>query len=305
MNQLDPVIRRLREQLPALTILENEPMRAHCSFRIGGPAHALVQPSSVEETAVLCRILRDADVKPIIIGNGTNLLVTDAGLDRVVVQMGEKMAGVGQTGPDTLHALCGITLARLAQAALSCGLGGMEFAHGIPGSLGGAVSMNAGAYGGEMKDVVTVTHYLDADLELREVRGAAHDFGYRHSVFSDTDAVILDSTLQLTPGDPAQIRARMMELSEKRRASQPLELPSAGSTFKRPVGGYAAALIDQAGLKGCAIGGAQVSEKHAGFVVNRGGATFDDVLRLIDHIRAEVLRTSGIELETEVKIIRG
>ena len=305
MNQLDPVVRRLREQLPALTILENEPMRAHCSFRIGGPVRALAQPSSAEETAALCRILRSADVTPLIIGNGTNLLVTDAELNHIVIQMGDNMAEAGQTGPDTLQAGCGIPLARLAQTALACGLGGMEFAHGIPGSLGGAVSMNAGAYGGEMKDIVVTTQYLDESLEVREVHGAAHDFGYRHSRFSDTGAVILASTLRLTPGDPAAIRARMAELSEKRRASQPLELPSAGSTFKRPVGGYAAALIEQAGLKGYTVGGAQVSEKHAGFVVNRGGATFDDVLRLIDHIRAEVLRTSGIELETEVKIIRG
>ncbi|MBS1402710.1 MAG: UDP-N-acetylmuramate dehydrogenase [Oscillospiraceae bacterium] len=305
MNQLDPVVRRLREQLPALTILENEPMRAHCSFRIGGPVRALAQPSSAEETAALCRILRSADVTPLIIGNGTNLLVTDTELNRIVIQMGDSMAGAGQTGPDTLQAGCGIPLARLAQTALACGLGGMEFAHGIPGSLGGAVSMNAGAYGGEMKDIVVTTQYLDESLELREVHGAAHDFGYRHSRFSDTGAVILASTLRLTHSDPAAIRARMAELSEKRRASQPLELPSAGSTFKRPAGGYAAALIEQAGLKGYAIGGAQVSEKHAGFVVNRGGATFDDVLRLIDHIRSEVLRTSGIELETEVKIIRG
>ena len=305
MNQLDPVVRRLREQLPALTILENEPMRAHCSFRIGGPVRALAQPSSAEETAALCRILRSADVTPLIIGNGTNLLVTDAELNRIVIQMGDNMAEAGQTGPDTLQAGCGIPLARLAQTALACGLGGMEFAHGIPGSLGGAVSMNAGAYGGEMKDIVVTTQYLDESLEVREVHGAAHDFGYRHSRFSDTGAVILASTLRLTPGDPAAISARMAELSEKRRASQPLELPSAGSTFKRPVGGYAAALIEQAGLKGYTVGGAQVSEKHAGFVVNRGGATFDDVLRLIDHIRAEVLRTSGIELETEVKIIRG
>lgn len=305
MNQLDPVVRRLREQLPALTILENEPMRAHCSFRIGGPVRALAQPSSAEETAALCRILRSADVTPLIIGNGTNLLVTDTELNRIVIQMGDSMAGAGQTGPDTLQAGCGIPLARLAQTALACGLGGMEFAHGIPGSLGGAVSMNAGAYGGEMKDIVVTTQYLDESLELREVHGAAHDFGYRHSRFSDTGAVILASTLRLTHSDPAAIRARMAELSEKRRASQPLELPSAGSTFKRPAGGYAAALIEQAGLKGYAIGGAQVSEKHAGFVVNRGGATFDDVLRLIDHIRSEVLRTSGVELETEVKIIRG
>ena len=305
MNQLDPVVRRLREQLPALTILENEPMRAHCSFRIGGPARALAQPSSAEETAALCRILRSADVTPLIIGNGTNLLVTDAELNRIVIQMGDNMAEAGQTGPDTLQAGCGIPLARLAQAALGYGLAGLEFAHGIPGSLGGAVSMNAGAYGGEMKDVVVSTRYLDHDLTLREAVGAEHDFGYRHSVFSDTDCVVLGSTLALTPGDPEEIRARMMDLSERRRSRQPLDLPSAGSTFKRPVGGYAAALIDQAGLKGYAVGGAQVSEKHAGFVVNRGGATFDDVLRLMDHIRSEVLRTSGVELEPEVKIIRG
>ncbi|MDD6076964.1 MAG: FAD-binding protein, partial [Clostridiales bacterium] len=209
MNQLDPVVRRLREQLPALTILENEPMRAHCSFRIGGPVRALAQPSSAEETAALCRILRSADVTPLIIGNGTNLLVTDAELNRIVIQMGDNMAEAGQTGPDTLQAGCGIPLARLAQTALACGLGGMEFAHGIPGSLGGAVSMNAGAYGGEMKDIVVTTQYLDESLEVREVHGAAHDFGYRHSRFSDTGAVILASTLRLTPGDPAAIRARI------------------------------------------------------------------------------------------------
>ena len=165
--------------------------------------------------------------------------------------------------------------------------------------------MNAGAYGGEMKDVVVSTRYLDGQLCLCEAHGSAHDFGYRHSAFSDTDCVLLGSTLALTPGDPADIQARMRDLSERRRSRQPLDLPSAGSTFKRPVGGYAAALIDQAGLKGYTVGGAQVSEKHAGFVVNRGGATFDDVLRLMDDVRSAVLRTSGVELEPEVKIIRG
>ena len=165
--------------------------------------------------------------------------------------------------------------------------------------------MNAGAYGGEMKDVVVSTRYLDGELRLCEAHGSAHDFGYRHSAFSDTDCVLLGSTLALTPGAPADIQARMRDLSERRRSRQPLDLPSAGSTFKRPVGGYAAALIDQAGLKGYTVGGAQVSEKHAGFVVNRGGATFDDVLRLMDDVRSAVLRTSGVELEPEVKIIRG
>ena len=249
--------------------------------------------------------MRDGGAQPLLIGNGTNLLITDGDVDRIVVQMGERMADVAHTDATHLRAGAGIPLARLAQAALGYGLAGLEFAHGIPGSLGGAVSMNAGAYGGEMKDVVVSTRYLDHDLSLCEAVGAAHDFGYRHSVFSDTDCVVLGSTLALTPGDPAEIRARMLDLSERRRSRQPLDLPSAGSTFKRPAGGYAAALIDAAGLKGYAVGGAQVSEKHAGFVVNRGGATFDDVLRLMDHIRSEVLRTSGVELEPEVKIIRG
>ena len=304
MTNFDRIIRALRADMPQLTILENEPMKAHCSFRIGGPVRALVQPASTEEAAAVCRALRAFDVAPLIIGNGTNLLVTDDPLDRIAVQFGEKMSAIERVGADCLRAQCGVTLARLASTAQSFGLGGMEFAHGIPGSLGGGVSMDAGAYGGEMKDVVISTRCLTPEGELREVVGGEHDFSYRHSVFSDTDSVILDSTVRLVPGDRDEIFARMMELREKRRNSQPLDMPSAGSTFKRPVGGYAAALIDQAGLKGYAIGGAQVSEKHAGFVINRGGATFDDVMRLIDHIRSEVLRTSGIELETEVKIIR-
>lgn len=301
---LETVIARLRDALPELSILENEPMAKHCSFRIGGPVRAMVQPASIEETVAVCRLLKEAGVEPLILGNGTNLLVTDEPLERIAVQFGEKMAYVKDAGPNSITAGCGITLARLAQEAQSRGLAGLEFAHGIPGSLGGAVSMDAGAYGGEMKDVVVSTRFLDEDGNLQEIEGDAHEFAYRHSRFSDTGCVILESTMQLTPDDPEEIWHRMMTLREKRRASQPLDMPSAGSTFKRPVGGYAAALIDQAGLKGYAIGGAQVSEKHGGFVINKGGATFDDVLRLIDHIRKEVFRTSGIELETEVKIIR-
>lgn len=280
-------------------------MARHTSFRIGGPARRMACPVSAEQLVLLYEFARECGARPLMIGNGTNLLVPDEGLDRLVIDT----TGLGtlETGPEpeTIMAGCGVSLARLASFACQQGWTGLEFAHGIPGSLGGAVSMNAGAYGGEMKDVVVSTRYLDHDLNLCEVVGAAHDFGYRHSVFSDTDCVVLGSTLALTPGDPAEIRARMLDLSERRRSRQPLDLPSAGSTFKRPAGGYAAALIDAAGLKGYAVGGAQVSEKHAGFVVNRGGATFDDVLRLMDHIRSEVLRTSGVELEPEVKIIRG
>ena len=180
MTNLDPIVRVLREQLPELEILEYEPMRAHCSFRIGGPARALVRPASAEETAAVCRIVRDGGAQPLLIGNGTNLLITDGDVDRIVVQMGERMADVARTDATHLRAGAGIPLARLAQAALGYGLAGLEFAHGIPGSLGGAVSMNAGAYGGEMKDVVVSTRYLDHDLNLCEAVGAAHDFGYRH-----------------------------------------------------------------------------------------------------------------------------
>ena len=301
---LDHLVSRIRAEIPELIILENEPMSKHTSFRIGGPVRSLVQPKSAEEAAAVCRLLRDAGEKPLILGNGTNLLVTDEPLNRIAVQFGDRMSAVRAEGETSLGAECGITLARLAGEAQRLGLAGLEFAHGIPGSLGGGVSMDAGAYGGELKDVVVSTRYLDENLTLRECVGAEHDFAYRHSRFSDTDCVILESTVRLTPDDPKAIMERMMTLREKRRASQPLEMPSAGSTFKRPVGGYAAALIDQAGLKGFAIGGAQVSEKHGGFVINRGGATFDDVLRLIDHIRNEVYKMSGITLETEVKIIR-
>ena len=301
---LDSVVSRLREALPELMILEHEPMSKHTSFRIGGPVRALIQPQSTEEVAAVCRVMREAGVKPLVIGNGTNLLVTDAPLERIALQFGERFAAFDTPGENQLRAQAGITLARFALEAQMLGLAGLEFAHGIPGSLGGGVSMDAGAYGGELKDVVTSTRYLDEDLNLCEAVGEEHDFAYRHSAFSDTDRIILDSTVTLTPDDPDAIMDRMMTLRAKRTASQPLDMPSAGSTFKRPVGGYAAALIDQAGLKGFGIGGAQVSEKHGGFVINRGGATFDDVLRLIDHIRNEVFKMSGITLETEVKIIR-
>lgn len=301
---LDSIVFRLREALPELTILEHEPMSKHTSFRIGGPVRALVQPKSVAETEAVCRVLRESGVAPLLLGKGTNLLVTDAPLERIAVQFGDHFSAFENLGENRVRAQAGITLARFALEAQMLGLAGLEFAHGIPGSLGGGVSMNAGAYGGELKDVVTETTYLDADLQLKTAVGAEHDFAYRHSAFSDTDRVILESTVTLTPDDPEAIMERMMTLREKRLASQPLDMPSAGSTFKRPVGGYAAALIDQAGLKGYAIGGAQVSEKHGGFVINRGGATFDDVLKLIEHIRNEVYQMSGITLETEVKIIR-
>ena len=301
-TELRSFLREARSRRPELTILENEPMSRHCSFRIGGACDAMLLPSSIEDVEAVCALLAECGEKPFLMGNGTNLLVTDAPLHRIVLRMGEEFSRVDPVNGTALRAESGATLSRLALFAAARGLAGLEFAHGIPGTLGGAVSMNAGAYGGEMKDVVTSVTYLDKDLSLRETDDAG--FSYRRSRFSDTDCIVLGAKISLHEDDPNAIRERMRLLAERRRSSQPLDMPSAGSTFKRPAVGYAAALIDEAGLKGYTVGGAQVSEKHAGFVVNRGVACFDDVLRLIEHIQSEVYRVSGIELEPEVKIIR-
>ena len=303
MKNFDRCLKELKLLLPELELRRDEPMKNHCSFRIGGPVTAMAFPKSREEAETLAQTLAGADIEPFVMGNGTNLLVSDRPLDMFVIKTCDGLSGIEELGGGRIFAESGATLARIAVFAKEHGLTGLEFAHGIPGSLGGAVSMNAGAYGGEMKDVVESTVFLDSDMELFEISGAEHEFQYRSSVFSDTDTVILGSTLRLSPGDPVEIGAKMKELMEKRRSSQPLDMPSAGSTFKRPVGGYAAALIDEAGLKGFGIGGARVSEKHAGFVVNGGGATFDDVIALMEHIRETVYKRSGIELEPEVKII--
>ena len=301
-TELRSFLREARSRRPELMILENEPMSRHCSFRIGGACDAMLLPSSIEDVEAVCALLAECGEKPLLMGNGTNLLVTDAPLHRIVLRMGEDFSRIDPVNGTALRAESGATLSRLALFAAAHGLAGLEFAHGIPGTLGGAVSMNAGAYGGEMKDVVTSVTYLDKDLSLRETDDAG--FSYRRSRFSDTDCIVLGAKISLHEDDPDAIRERMRSLAERRRSSQPLDMPSAGSTFKRPAGGYAAALIDEAGLKGYTVGGAQVSEKHAGFVINRGGACIDDVLRLIEHIRNEVYRVSGIELEPEVKIIR-
>ena len=292
--------RDLKRAFPALPLRENEPMKAHCSFRIGGPAEVFVEPGSEAELCAVWRYLCAVGAPATVIGNGTNLLVHDEGVRGAVVHLGDRFASVERTA-DGLRAAAGATLARLATAAKEQGLAGLEFAHGIPGSLGGAVIMNAGAYGGEIKDVVVSVRYLDADGEPRETE--APDFSYRRSRFSDSGELVLGAALRLSPGDPAAIHARMMELWARRSASQPLDRPSAGSTFKRPATGYAAAMIEAAGLKGASIGGAQVSEKHAGFVINTGGATFADVTALMARIRETVYAETGILLEPEVKII--
>lgn len=298
---LDFLIKEIEEA--GICYSRDEPMRNHTSFRIGGAAALMVFPQSAAELETACRLMAEMGENPLIIGNGSNLLVTDKPLCRAVIKTHDGLSHIERLSDTELYVQAGALLSKTASVAMKLGLSGMEFAHGIPGTLGGAVSMNAGAYGGEMRDVITTTDYLDRDLISRAFTGDEHGFSYRHSVFSDTGNIILGSVIRLKAGDTIEIKAKMDELSEKRRQSQPLDVPSGGSTFKRPREGYAAELIDRAGLKGYASGGAMVSEKHAGFVINKGGATFEDVLRVMEHVRAEVMRQFGIDLEPEVKIV--
>lgn len=305
MGDISELINEYRKQYPDGQLRENEPMSRHTSFRIGGRVRALFIPQTAEEAGLLLRLSKELGVRRLIMGNGTNLLVNDGELDMIVIKTADGMTTAEQTGGDgtELTAGSGIMLSKLATFALECGLTGLEFAHGIPGTLGGAVSMNAGAYGGEIKDVLRSVKVLE-NGEVREYTAEECELSYRHSRFSDTDAMILSAVLRLKPGEKNEIKAKMDELSAKRRKSQPLNLPSAGSTFKRPQNGYAAAMIEEAGLKGCGFGGAQVSEKHAGFVVNCGGATFEDVIKTMELIQDTVYKKNGVMLAPEVKIIR-
>ncbi len=298
----EKIYKALTEAVPGLKILRDEDMKAHCSFRVGGPARIFVEAESEKQLAAIVAVLRETGVKSLVLGRGTNILVKDEGFEGVVIHMGESFSSI-YVFRDTVHAEAGASLAAIASAALQHGLTGMEFAHGIPGSLGGALMMNAGAYGGEMADIVEFVRYLDADGIIREAEAKDCRFAYRHSRFEEEDCVILGARLQLVPGDRETIAARMKELSEKRMASQPLDKPSAGSTFKRPATGYAAAMIDECGLKGFGIGGAQVSEKHAGFVINAGGASFADVAAVMEHVQNTVFERYGVMLEPEVRIV--
>lgn len=302
MGEIKTLITEYLKQFPDGILKENEPMSTHTSFRIGGEVSVMFSPRTVEELVFLVKSCRSAGIRVLIMGNGTNLLMADDLPELAVIKTSELCAISEKEGIITVAA--GALLSKAASCALERGLSGLEFAAGIPGTLGGAIYMNAGAYGGEMKDIVKSVTVLDENLEIKVYACDECGFAYRHSRFSEEDSVIVSAELRLSPGEAADIRARMDELSLKRRRSQPLNLPSAGSTFKRPQNGYAAAMIENAGLKGYTVGGAQVSEKHAGFVVNKGGATFEDVVAVIDHIKETVLTQTGVELAPEVKIIR-
>lgn len=293
----------IEQYLPDLEVLQDEPMSRHTTFRIGGPAKRMAFPSSREQLVLLMSFAKNYGANPLVIGNGSNLLVPDEGLDRLVIDTSANLNRVERGSGNTVLADAGATLARTADLACKSGLTGLEFAHGIPGTLGGGVVMNAGAYGGELKDVVTEVTALYPD-GVKVLTPAELDFSYRHSVFSAGEGIVLGAKVKLESGDPDAIKAKMDDLMARRKASQPLELPSAGSTFKRPTGYYAGPLIEGCGLKACRVGGAEVSSKHAGFVVNVGGATCADVLTLIEKVQKTVYDAHGVMLEPEVKIIR-
>lgn len=296
---------KIRDYLPDMTVERDVPMSRHTSFRIGGPARRMAFPESREQLVILLGLAEECGIRPFLLGRGTNLLVSDRGLDTLVIKTAERMTSIRRLGDVTLEADAGVLLSRLAVYAQQAGLAGLEFAHGIPGSLGGAVCMNAGAYGGEMKQVLRSATVLFPEEGVRTLSCEELKLSYRHSLLTEhPEAVVLYAEFELTPGDPEAIRAVMRELMAKRKASQPLEWPSAGSTFKRPEGHFAGTLIDQCGLKGLTVGGAQVSEKHAGFLINRGGATFADMAELIRQVQQRVLEETGVTLEPEVKIVK-
>ena len=294
--------KKLVTLLPEIDFSMEEPMSKHTSFRIGGPVEAMAFPKNADELEKLLKTAALLHSTPAIMGAGTNILAPDEGIRGLVICLKDCMGGMEQVDDTTIRIGAGITMSRAAVFAAGLNLSGLEFAHGIPGTVGGGVYMNAGAYGGEICQVCECVDVMYPDGSIRTLTNAEMEFSYRHSRLEREGGIVLSAVFRLTPKPEAEVRETMRQLMSKRSASQPLDLPSAGSAFKRPVGGYAAALIDQTGLKGYAIGGAAVSEKHAGFVVNLGGATAADVRKLLQSVSDQVFDRTGIRLEPEVRI---
>lgn len=296
------MLKELQQLVGKEHVYEQEPMKNHTTFRAGGCARYLVEPQSAEQLKKVMELCREEQISHYIVGNGSNLLVSDTGYDGVIIHLFKNMDQV-RVEDTRMYLQAGVLLVRAANVARRAGLTGLEFASGIPGTIGGAMVMNAGAYGGEMKDVVREVTVLTEDGEIVQYTGAEMEFGYRRSRITAEESIVLEAVLELEKGDPEQIAARMEELKEQRLLKQPLEYASAGSTFKRPQGHFAGKLIQDAGLRGFRIGDAQVSEKHCGFVINRGNATASQIAELIREVQKRVLENSGVVLETEVKFL--
>ena len=284
-------------------VFENAPMNKYTSFKTGGNADLLIIPDSIDSLQQIIKKCKELNIKPFVMGNGSNLLVTDNGYKGVIIKIGAQLSGLRMLDDNTIYCESGVMMKTLCNFALDNSLSGLEFAFGIPGNLGGAVYMNAGAYGGEMKDILYSCTHIDDEGNIGTLTKDQLDLGYRHSAYTNNGFTIISATLKLQKGDKTEIKDAMNDKLRRRKEKQPLEFPSAGSTFKRPEGYFAGALIEDCNLKGYSIGGAQVSEKHAGFVINRGGATSTDILNLIKHIQDTVYAKHGVKLETEVKII--
>ena len=302
MKEFTDFQEKLARNCPDIRILYNEPMAKHTSFRIGGAAEAMAFPKNTEELARLLKMSRLLDHTPAILGAGTNVLAPDEGVGGLVICLKDCLDGMERLDETHIRVMAGVTMTRAAMFAAKQGLSGLEFAHGIPGTVGGGVYMNAGAYGGDIGSVLTRAEVMDPEGNVITFSREDMGFSYRHSRLEDTPGIVIAAVFCLTPLDSGDIMDRMKELMAKRSASQPLDLPSAGSAFKRPREGYAAALIDEAGLKGFQVGGAAISRKHAGFAVNLGGATARDVKELLRQVSDRVYGKTGIRLEPEVRI---
>ncbi len=302
MSNLTDFQCKINTFLPEMELRFQEPMSRHTSFRIGGESEVMAFPKTREELTEALKASALLDCKAAILGAGTNILAPDEGIPGLVICLKDCLDGMEQLDETHIRVMAGVTMSRAAVFAAGLGLSGLEFAHGIPGTVGGGVYMNAGAYGGEICQVCERVEVMDRNGSMRILSGEEMEFSYRHSILEETDDIVISADFCLVKDNPEDIRARMKELIGKRSASQPLDLPSAGSAFKRPVGGYAAALIDQAGLKGFQVGGAAISAKHAGFAVNLGGATAADVKALLQHVSDKVFEATGIRLESEVRI---
>ena len=293
---------KLSALIPQVELRFWEPMTKHTSFRIGGPVEIMAFPKTTTELTVLLQAAETLGIKPVVLGAGTNVLAPDAGFPGLCICLKDALNGMELLDNDRVRIMAGVTMSRAAVFAANHGLSGMEFAHGIPGTVGGGVYMNAGAYGGEICNICESVDVMDLHGNLRTLTKEQMQFSYRHSLLEEENGIVVAAVFSLRQKDPEEIKAKMKELQGKRSASQPLDLPSAGSAFKRPVGGYAAALIDAAGLKGFSVGGAAISTKHAGFAVNIGGATAEDVKALLQQVSDRVFENSGIRLEPEVRI---